>query len=381
MQNTGNVFLYGTLLHVPLLEIVSGRAACELVLEPAQLAGHRVVWADGFGFPLIEASPELNAPGQVLRGVDAAMLERLNYYELGFGYDLVDVIVQTPSGDMPAQVYFPQTGLWQAGAPWSLQDWVREFWPVTRYSAAEVMGYLGRLTGAEVAARYPMILTRATSQLAAASTPAPKAQRSALTAAQVDLKRQDITHAGYFLAKTLHLRHPLFSGGMSAEVAREVFIAGDAAIVLPYDPRRDRLLLVEQFRMGPFARGDELPWVLEPVAGRIDGEETAADAALREAREEAHVSLVSLEKIASYYPTPGYSSEYFHSYLGLADLSDDLIGIGGLDSEHEDIRIHLISFAEAMDLVVSGEINIGPLILSLLWLERERPRLRAAVGI
>jgi nudix-type nucleoside diphosphatase (YffH/AdpP family) len=149
--------------------------------------------------------------------------------------------------------------------------------------------------------------------------------------------------------------------------------------VLPYDAQRDRVLLVEQFRLGPYARGDALPWVLEPVAGRIDGAETHADAARREAMEEAHVTLSRLEKIAAYYPTPGYSSEFFHSYLGLADLPDDLAGTGGLDSEHEDIRVHLLSFDDAMALVTSGEINIGPLILSLIWLERERSRLRAAL--
>ena len=55
---------------------------------------------------------------------------------------------------------------------------------------------------------------------------------------------------------------------MSDEVNRAVFISGDAVTVLPYDPRRDRVLLIEQFRAGPFARGDDQPWLLEAIAGR-----------------------------------------------------------------------------------------------------------------
>ncbi|MEM6579286.1 MAG: glutamine-hydrolyzing GMP synthase [Pseudomonadota bacterium] len=85
----------------------------------------------------------------------------------------------------------------------------------------------------------------------------------------------EATHEGYFLTRHYALRHTLFDGGQSAEVQREVFVATDAAIVLLYDPKRDRVLLVEQFRMGPFGRGDPSPWVLEPVAGRVDAGEHA----------------------------------------------------------------------------------------------------------
>ena len=86
---------------------------------------------------------------------------------------------------------------------------------------------------------------------------------------------QKTSHAGFFLLKTMQLRHQRFDGAMSAELEREVFVAGDATTVLPYDPVRDCVLLIEQFRMGPYGRGDKHPWMLEPIAGRIDGGEGA----------------------------------------------------------------------------------------------------------
>jgi nudix-type nucleoside diphosphatase (YffH/AdpP family) len=165
---------------------------------------------------------------------------------------------------------------------------------------------------------------------------------------------------------------------MSAQMRREVFVATDAALVLPYDPVTDRVLLVEQFRMGPYGRGDTRPWMLEPVAGRMDAGETPEQTARRECLEEAGLELRALEMISSHYCTPGYSTEYFHLFLGLCDLPAETVGQGGLASEQEDIRTHIIGYDRAMALVASGEANNGPLILGLLWLERERARLRAS---
>ena len=67
----------------------------------------------------------------------------------------------------------------------------------------------------------------------------------------------------------------------------------------------------------------------------------------------------------------------FHCYVGLCDLPDLERGTGGLETEDEDIRTHVLGFEAAMELTRTGEANIGPLVLLLLWLERERPRLRA----
>ena len=130
--------------------------------------------------------------------------------------------------------------------------------------------------------------------------------------------------------------------------------------------------------MGPYGRGDPRPWVLEPVAGRMDATDTPESCAYRECREEANIDLKSLKKISSHYCSPGDSTEYFHLFLGLCDLPDDTATQGGLDSEDEDIRIHLLSYAQAMELLETGEADNGPLVLSLLWLSKNRERLRAS---
>lgn len=375
-----NIFLYGTLRHAPLLEIVSGQPAGSLGPVPARLAGYRVAQAEGQGFPLIEVCAGASCDGMVLLDVPEAVVARLDFYELGFGYDLRDVTVDTAEGAVAARVYFPQPDLWRAGANWTLEAWLREEWPVARHAAREVMEYFGRLSGDEVAARYGMILTRAAARARAEANPTPTVLRHAGRRESVEEAAAEMSHAGFFLTRVYRLRHPLFAGGMSEWLTREVFISGDAALVLPYDPVRDRVMLIEQFRMGPYARGDGLPWLLEPIAGRIDAGETVEAAARREAVEEAGLRLKRLERIGGFYSSPGYSSEYFNCFLGLADLPEKAAGRGGVEDEHEDIRSHVLGFDEVMALMESGEANNAPIVLMLLWLQRERPRLRAAAG-
>jgi len=248
-----------------------------------------------------------------------------------------------------------------------------------REAEPEVMrGHARGVPAEEMAARSAMILSRAWARIAAQAAPAPASLRSDTPRAAVVEEHVDTTHDGFFLTRRYDLRHPRFDGMQSPKVSREVFVATDAALVLPYDPARDRVLLVEQFRTGPYGRGDPLPWMLEPVAGRVDGGESPEETARRECAEEAGLTLRGLEQISSHYCTPGYSTEFFHLFLGLCDLPEARQGRGGLATEHEDIRTHVIGFDAAMSLVRSGEANNGPLVLCLLWRERERARLRAA---
>lgn len=261
--------------------------------------------------------------------------------------------------------------------PWHQGAWANRWGDLILMAVAEISALMARVPAADLAGRLQMILSRAAARVAARSG-VPCDLRNPTEAGQVDEISCDISHAGYFLSRNYTLRHPRFDGTMSAPMRREVFVATDAALVLPYDPVTDRVLLVEQFRMGPFGRGDARPWMLEPVAGRMDAGETAEQTARRECLEEAGLELRRLEAISSHYCTPGYSTEYFHLFLGLCDLPEETVGQGGLASEQEDIRTHIIGYDRAIALLNSGEADNGPLILCLMWLQRERARLRAS---
>lgn len=350
----------------PLLTLLIGRVPVmtDLILPGYVLRGGH----DAF-FPDLHPGTGKVA-GVLVSDLTAAEVDRITYFAGGLSHDPVR------SEGVTAFVARAEGA---PGADWDREIW-REKWGETAlFAVDEVLSHAGTISPARLKQMMPMILVRASAR-AAAMADTPTEVRSALRATEVEVTERHNRHAGFFLTREYALRHPTLEGGMSPEVRREVFVATDAAIVLPYDPVRDRVLLVEQFRMGPYGRGDPRPWMLEPVAGRVDPGEAPEVTARRECTEEAGLSLRGLEHISSHYCSPGCSTEYFHCYLGLCDLADLAPGRGGLESEDEDIRTHVLSFERAMGLIPSGEAANGPLILCLLWLERERARLRANAG-
>jgi ADP-ribose pyrophosphatase len=241
----------------------------------------------------------------------------------------------------------------------------------------EVMGHYGRRPAEEMPALLHGIAIRALSRSRGPATGAPVVLGAGLGAADVSLAERAFTYARHFAIEEHRLRHRRFDGGASDLIDRAVFTSGDAVTVLPYDPRRDLVLLIEQFRAGPWARRDPRPWCLETVAGRCDQIEPPEATARREAREEAGLELGRLERIAGFYPSPAIMAEYIVAFVGEADL-DGAGGTHGLAEEHEDIRALVVPLADALAAVASGEIDTAPLMLSLLWLERNAPRLREA---
>jgi ADP-ribose pyrophosphatase len=365
-----NLFIYGTLCHLPLLARVLGRMPA---MQAAALPDHAVFWAKGHDFPLIVTKAGQTAQGLLLTDLTDEDFARLDYYEGPFGYFTYQKQVNSAGGAAhTARVYIPDDGLWQPDAPWDLGLWQARWGDVIVATAGDVMALYPQPIARS--RRQPM-LVRGASRLRAA-VPVADTLRRATTPEDVKVKTYRVPYAEFFAVEEYDLRYRRFDGGDGPVVNRAVFVNGDAVTVLPYDPVRDRVLLIEQFRPAPFARGDVQPWVLEVVAGRIDPGESPEDAARREASEEAGLTLTNLLPIANYYPSPGAVTEYLYSYVALTDLPDEAAIIGGVESEAEDIKGHIISFDRFLDLIRRGEVNTAPLILSALWLERERPALR-----
>ena len=254
----------------------------------------------------------------------------------------------------------------------SIGRW-REIW---REAAGEILDCRDRQDPAEVRARLMMIWARAESRLRARAAPRPAP--SGLDARNLRMERLDRPYAKFFLVEDYVYSHDRFDGGDSGPLTRAAFVMADAVTVLPWDPVRDRVLVIEQVRVSPLARHDPVPWLLEPIAGRIDPGDTPEITAHKEAQEEAGLALTALHPIADYYPSTGAFSEYIYSFLGIADLPDSAAGLGGLETEGEDIRGHVMPRAELQRRIAAGEIPVGPLLLSAFWLDANAERLRGS---
>ncbi|MCG6231046.1 ADP-ribose diphosphatase [Vibrio furnissii] len=190
----------------------------------------------------------------------------------------------------------------------------------------------------------------------------------------VEIVSTETLFQGFFRMVKYRFKHRLFQGGWSQTIEREMFERGHAAAVLPYDPIRDQVVMIEQIRVG--ALEHEHPWQLEIVAGIIDRDETAEQVVRREAEEEAGISVKRTEKITAYYPSSGGCSEKLDVYVGEVDASL-AHGVHGLDDEGEDIQVHVMSRQDAYQCVKDGRIENGASIIALQWLELNHENLRS----
>jgi ADP-ribose pyrophosphatase len=193
---------------------------------------------------------------------------------------------------------------------------------------------------------------------------------------KVHIEETTADYDGYLTVNRYRLRHEMFAGGMSQPLIREVVDRGATAAVLPYDPARESVVLIEQFRPGAWVGGGD-PWLLEIVAGVVEPGETPEDVVRREAVEEAGLELGPLSPISSIFLTPGICSEQCHIYAAPCD-SAAAAGLHGHAGEGEDIRAAVYPFADIEAMVREGRLSNAITLVALQWLMLNREALQAA---
>ncbi len=189
-----------------------------------------------------------------------------------------------------------------------------------------------------------------------------------------EIIEKTICYKGFFSIARLRLRYRKYDGEWSDVLTREIFERGHAVAVLPYDPVRDEVVLIEQFRVGAIDFPAD-PWLVEIVAGIIDEGESAEEVAHREMAEEAGCVIEALEHVCDYLVSPGGATESTALFCGKVDATG-VGGIYGLADEGEDIRVSAVSYDEAVAMLGNGRIKSASPIIALQWLMLHRERLR-----
>ena len=190
---------------------------------------------------------------------------------------------------------------------------------------------------------------------------------SGLDAKDVDIQEETTLHSGFLELRQYAITHKLFNGSTSPVLSREALVRQPSVGVILYDPSRQQVVLVEQFRMGPFLGNDD-PWLLEVVAGMSEPGETLDAVARREVTEETGYQVASLLPVADVYVSPGASSEKLKLFCALVDASK-AGGTFGVADEGEDIKVHVLPLSDAYDMVTDGRINNAPAVIALQWLK------------
>ncbi|MBS1303501.1 NUDIX domain-containing protein [Loktanella sp. SALINAS62] len=367
------LFVYGTLRDAELRDAVAGPGGS---VSPAMLRGYAVKPLADSVVPLIVPQRDAVAPGLVWDGLTTAQADRLALYEGAYDYSLITVTVtDADGGDMEAMMWLPPADARAGDGDWSFDHWQTHYAETSVLAATALFQMQPPPSPQDLRWQFPMIQKRAWTQTRASGQGGPATLRHRAGVDDVTVTQRKPAVGDFFRLQGFSVTHRRFDGAMQGPLPREVFVGVEAVLVLPYDPLREKLVLVEQIRMGALERGDPNPWILEPVAGMIDAFETPEQAALRETREEAGLD-VRLRHVTSCYPSPGNATDYFHCYIGLADIADETPWSGGLAAEHEDLRVHVVTLDHALDLVATGEVNVAPAVMLIYWLAINRAALR-----
>lgn len=179
----------------------------------------------------------------------------------------------------------------------------------------------------------------------------------------------------FFKIEEARLRFELFNGKMSPSVRRLSLERGDSVAVLVFNQTTQKLILISQFRYPTYKNNDG--WIIETIAGMMDPGETPEESARREVQEETGLEIDAFEPIATFYPSPGGSSERI--YLFYSKVSGEKAKYnetGGLVREAEDIKAVEISLAGALEKIRAAEIVDAKTIIGIYWLANHQANLR-----
>jgi ADP-ribose pyrophosphatase len=191
-----------------------------------------------------------------------------------------------------------------------------------------------------------------------------------------EIVNRETLFQGFFRVDRYHIQHERFDGNWSRAYTREIYHRSkQVAGVLLFDPQHDKVVMIEQFRAGPMSNGD-YPWTMEIPMGMVDAGETPEQAARREAIEESGCEVAELQPIATYYSSPGGTSEQIFLFVGRTNMPAEG-GIFGIEAEDEDIRVHIMDAARAIGMIYGNKIRDAQTMVALQWFAMHHTELRS----
>jgi nudix-type nucleoside diphosphatase (YffH/AdpP family) len=187
---------------------------------------------------------------------------------------------------------------------------------------------------------------------------------------KVEIQNKHLVFDDVFKIQEARLRFQKFNGQMSEPVRRLVFERGDSAAALLFNRDTQKILLINQFRYPTYEKGQG--WLCEVVAGAIDANEQPEESIKREIREEIGYEANVLTHIATFYVSPGGTSEriiLFYSEVGDADR---VSAGGGLASEHEDIQLVELTLPDLWRALENGDIVDAKTLVAAQWLQQRK---------
>jgi ADP-ribose pyrophosphatase len=173
---------------------------------------------------------------------------------------------------------------------------------------------------------------------------------------------------GFFKIDEAELSYERSDGSMTPRLKRLCLERGDSVAAILFHRESEQVLLVKQFRFPTYEKGPG--WIVETVAGVVEDGETPEEAIRREVAEETGYEVARLQPIATFYVSPGGSSERILLYYAEVSEEGRTGAGGGAASENEDIETVAYSLIELEQAMAAGEIVDAKTIIGIQWLQK-----------
>jgi GDP-mannose pyrophosphatase NudK len=156
------------------------------------------------------------------------------------------------------------------------------------------------------------------------------------------------------------------SDGSKLTQHREAYDRGNGATILLYNKQQQTVVLTRQFRMPTYINGNATGLLIECCAGLLD-KDNPEDCIRRETEEETGYKITDVKKVFEAYMSPGSVTELLYFFVAEYSKEMKVSAGGGVQEENENIEVLELSFAEALQMITTGEIKDGKTIMLLQY--------------
>jgi nudix-type nucleoside diphosphatase (YffH/AdpP family) len=156
--------------------------------------------------------------------------------------------------------------------------------------------------------------------------------------------------------------------GSKLTQSREAYDRGNGSTIMLFNKEQKTVILTRQFRLPTFINGNETGELIEACAGLLD-KDNAEDCIRRETEEETGYKVKEVRKIFEAYMSPGSVTEILYFFIAEYDKEMKISAGGGVAQEEENIEVLEFEIAEAMQMIVRGEIKDAKTIMLLQYIK------------
>lgn len=187
--------------------------------------------------------------------------------------------------------------------------------------------------------------------------------------ARVEILKDETLSKNWYHLRNITYRYT-GSNGKTEVLKREAYDRDNGAAILLFDPKRERVVLVRQFRVPAYVNGHD-GWLLEVPAGLLDGDHPE-EAIRREAMEETGYRVEQVTHLFKAFMSPGSVTETLDFFVADIDVDTRAETGGGLEEEHEDIEVLDLPLDDALAMIATGEIMDAKTVMLLQWAQIRR---------